>query len=139
MDNKIANNTQITGAEIARMAGVTRAAVSNWKARGLGFPAPVAYGPHGALYDRDEAAAWVAQRPRPETTSNYVKPAKPMTDELYATLAMARDNVDTVARIVGNLPLTTMGAHADRVRIIHRDLSRIGAELNLLVPRSDEA
>lgn len=52
--------TYMTGADIARMAGVTRAAVSNWKRRDLDFPAPIGAGVH--LYRREAVVEYLTAR-----------------------------------------------------------------------------
>lgn len=50
-------------AEVARLAGVTPAAVANWRSRGTaGFPAPAHETKAGPLYRRSEIAAWLSQR-----------------------------------------------------------------------------
>ncbi|MFJ9897365.1 N-6 DNA methylase [Streptomyces sp. NPDC091280] len=49
----------VTGSEIARLAGVTRAAVSNWRRRHDDFPAPAAGGVNSPLFDLAEVQAWL--------------------------------------------------------------------------------
>ncbi len=50
---------QITSAAIARLAGVGRAAVSNWRRRYADFPEPVAGSPASPLFSRVEVEAWL--------------------------------------------------------------------------------
>lgn len=50
---------EITAAAIARLAGVGRAAVSNWRKRYPSFPAPVGGSPNSPTFDRDEVEAWL--------------------------------------------------------------------------------
>ncbi|MGC5532547.1 N-6 DNA methylase [Streptomyces sp. SR-10] len=49
----------VTGAEIARLAGVTRAAVSNWRRRYDNFPAPVGGAANSPLFALVEVQAWL--------------------------------------------------------------------------------
>ncbi|MFF8725953.1 N-6 DNA methylase [Streptomyces sp. NPDC015171] len=48
-----------TAAEIARLAGVTRAAVSNWRRRRSDFPAPVGGTPASPLFSLAEVRQWL--------------------------------------------------------------------------------
>ncbi|MEU0270863.1 N-6 DNA methylase [Streptomyces sp. NPDC006307] len=49
----------VTGSEIARLAGVTRAAVSNWRRRYDDFPAPVSSGAGSPVFALAEVQAWL--------------------------------------------------------------------------------
>ncbi|MFC9247349.1 N-6 DNA methylase [Streptomyces sp. NPDC057136] len=49
----------VTGAEIARIAGVTRAAVSNWRRRYEDFPAPAGGGAHSPVFALADVQAWL--------------------------------------------------------------------------------
>ncbi len=49
----------VTGSEIARLAGVTRAAVSNWRRRYDDFPAPAGGAANSPLYSLAEVQAWL--------------------------------------------------------------------------------
>lgn len=51
--------TLLTTSEIARKAGVTRQAVTNWKSRHASFPKPVAQYGKTSVYDADEVAVWL--------------------------------------------------------------------------------
>jgi type I restriction enzyme M protein len=59
----IANMLTLT--EIARLAGVNRSAVANWRDRHADFPKPISAPASGPLYDRAEIKAWLATK-RPE-------------------------------------------------------------------------
>jgi SAM-dependent methyltransferase/predicted DNA-binding transcriptional regulator AlpA len=50
---------EITAAAIARLAGVGRAAVSNWRRRYREFPQPVGGSPGSPTFDRAEVEAWL--------------------------------------------------------------------------------
>jgi hypothetical protein len=49
----------MTAAAIARLAGVGRAAVSNWRKRHPDFPQPIGGSPASPLFDRDAVVAWL--------------------------------------------------------------------------------
>ncbi|MEU7400931.1 N-6 DNA methylase [Streptomyces sp. NPDC044948] len=53
---------QVTAAEISRIAGVTRATVSNWRRRHDDFPEPSGGTESSPLYDLEAARAWLAAR-----------------------------------------------------------------------------
>jgi len=53
---------QLTAAEISRLAGVTRATVSNWRRRHADFPRPSGGTESSPTYDRAEVEAWLAAR-----------------------------------------------------------------------------
>ena len=50
---------EMTAAAIARLAGVGRAAVSNWRRRYPGFPKPVGGSSTSPTFDRAEVEAWL--------------------------------------------------------------------------------
>ncbi|MFD7289517.1 class I SAM-dependent DNA methyltransferase [Streptomyces sp. NPDC059863] len=50
----------VTAAQLARLAGVTRAAVANWRRRHEDFPAPVGGTAAGPLFSLAETEAWLA-------------------------------------------------------------------------------
>ncbi|KNE82707.1 N-6 DNA methylase [Streptomyces fradiae] len=52
----------MTAAEISRIAGVTRATVSNWRRRHGDFPAPSGGTDSSPLYDLEEVRGWLASR-----------------------------------------------------------------------------
>ncbi|HCA84747.1 MAG TPA: SAM-dependent methyltransferase, partial [Streptomyces sp.] len=53
---------QVTAAEISRIAGVTRATVSNWRRRHDDFPDPSGGTESSPLYDLEAVRAWLASR-----------------------------------------------------------------------------
>lgn len=55
-------SAQVTAAEISRIAGVTRATVSNWRRRHDDFPAPSGGTDSSPLYDLESVRAWLASR-----------------------------------------------------------------------------
>ncbi|MGA4901968.1 N-6 DNA methylase [Streptomyces griseoincarnatus] len=63
----------VTGAEVARLAGVTRAAVSNWRRRYDDFPAPVSGGAGTPLFSLPEVRAWLAKQRKGQDLSDDVR------------------------------------------------------------------
>ncbi|WP_031102973.1 N-6 DNA methylase [Streptomyces sp. NRRL S-146] len=63
----------VTGSEIARLAGVTRAAVSNWRRRYGDFPAPVGGGVNSPLFDLVEVQAWLDRQHKGQQVSVEVQ------------------------------------------------------------------
>ncbi|MFD0903453.1 N-6 DNA methylase [Actinomadura sediminis] len=57
-------STLVSSSDIARRAGVQRAAVSNWRRRHADFPAPVVRSP-GELFKAEQVAIWLGQRAIP--------------------------------------------------------------------------
>jgi hypothetical protein len=66
-------NALVTGAEIARLAGVTRAAVSNWRRRYSDFPAPAGGGVNSPLFDLTEVQAWLDKQRKVQDVSIEVR------------------------------------------------------------------
>ncbi len=62
MSQPSAPSAQVTAAEISRIAGVTRATVSNWRRRHEDFPAPSGGTDSSPLYDLEKVRAWLASR-----------------------------------------------------------------------------
>ncbi|MBV6695887.1 N-6 DNA methylase [Kitasatospora aureofaciens] len=72
-DTRPAPDPLITGAEIARLAGVTRAAVSNWRRRYDDFPAPAGGGPTSPLFNLADVHAWLAKQRKGHDVSDEVR------------------------------------------------------------------
>ncbi|MGC2996930.1 N-6 DNA methylase [Streptomyces sp. G35A] len=66
-------NPLVTGSEIARIAGVTRAAVSNWRRRYEDFPAPVGGGATSPLFDLTEVRAWLDKQRKGQDVTDEVQ------------------------------------------------------------------
>ncbi|WP_093656788.1 N-6 DNA methylase [Streptomyces radiopugnans] len=100
----------MTAAEISRIAGVTRATVSNWRRRHDDFPAPSGGTDSSPLYDLEEVRAWLASRgqrtaatPSGElrTTLRLREPAGAGTsDLLLLVLAAARRPADDLTGLL---------------------------------------
>ncbi|MFD4934419.1 N-6 DNA methylase [Streptomyces virginiae] len=63
----------VTGAEIARLAGVTRAAVSNWRRRYDDFPAPAGGAANSRLFALVEVQAWLDKQRKGQEISPEVE------------------------------------------------------------------
>ena len=57
---------EITAAAIARLAGVGRSAVANWRRRYPDFPRPMGGSPTSPTFDRDEVEAWLKETGKAE-------------------------------------------------------------------------
>ncbi|MBO4208639.1 N-6 DNA methylase [Micromonospora echinofusca] len=87
----------VTAAEIARLAGVGRAAVSNWRKRYANFPAPVGGTPTSPEFELAQVEQWLhAQGKLPETTT---------ADRLWRRLAAASDSAAAALAAIGELLL----------------------------------
>ncbi|TPQ23990.1 N-6 DNA methylase [Streptomyces sporangiiformans] len=73
-------SAQVTAAEISRIAGVTRATVSNWRRRHDDFPDPSGGTESSPLYDLEAVRAWLASR-------GHASAASP-SEELRTTLRL---------------------------------------------------
>jgi predicted DNA-binding transcriptional regulator AlpA len=81
---------EITAAAIARLAGVGRAAVSNWRKRYPEFPKPVGGSPNSPTFDRIEVEEWLRATGKADQlatagqtdtgTQRIAKPERSLTD-----------------------------------------------------------
>ncbi|MFG2821539.1 N-6 DNA methylase [Kitasatospora sp. NPDC048365] len=62
----------VTAADIARLAGVTRAAVSNWRRRHTDFPAPAAGTATSPLFSLAEVQQWLDEQGKGQESSGEV-------------------------------------------------------------------
>ncbi|MGW1856627.1 N-6 DNA methylase [Streptomyces collinus] len=81
----------MTAAEISRIAGVTRATVSNWRRRHDDFPAPSAGTETSPLYDLPAVQAWLRAR-------GHTSAASP-TEELRTALRLLGPGSGVAARL----------------------------------------
>jgi SAM-dependent methyltransferase len=81
----------VTAAEISRIAGVTRATVSNWRRRHDDFPAPSAGTEASPLYDLSAVQAWLRGR-------GHSSAASP-TEELRTALRLLGPGSGAAARL----------------------------------------
>lgn len=75
MTDKVASSAGplVTGSEIARLAGVTRAAVSNWRRRYDDFPAPAGGAANSPLYALAEVQQWLDRQRKGQEVSPEVE------------------------------------------------------------------
>ncbi|MFE6698414.1 N-6 DNA methylase [Streptomyces sp. NPDC057718] len=92
-------SAQVTAAEISRIAGVTRATVSNWRRRHDDFPTPTGGNESSPLYDLPAVRDWLATRGHATATSAL--------EELRTTLRLHPRGGDAVAKL---LPLVLAAA-----------------------------
>lgn len=97
-------SAQVTAAEISRLAGVTRATVSNWRRRHADFPTPKAGSETSPLYDLADVQAWLAARGQTSAAS--------ASEELRAALRLrGRGAADRV------LPLVLAAAAGEKAEL----------------------
>ncbi|MFJ5531647.1 N-6 DNA methylase [Streptomyces sp. NPDC093261] len=100
----------MTAAEISRIAGVTRATVSNWRRRHDDFPAPSAGTETSPLYDLPAVQAWLRARGHTSTASpteelrtalRLIGPASGVASRLFPLVAAAsRRTPEELAELV---------------------------------------
>src|SRR5215467_14370392 len=87
----MASGTELTAADIARIAGVGRAAVSNWRRRHADFPQPVGGPATSPMFALDEVERWLAANGRLQAadveTARRPTPADPESGLLARALA----------------------------------------------------
>ncbi|MFA1540406.1 N-6 DNA methylase [Actinomadura monticuli] len=119
---------QLTAAEISRLAGVTRATVSNWRRRHPDFPQPSGGTEASPSYDRRQIEEWLDARGR--------LPARSAGDDLRAHLrGRAPLEAEAVALFTAHLAGLDAGKRAaiaalndDELTALHADaLSSAGA------------
>ncbi|MEV6804989.1 N-6 DNA methylase [Streptomyces sp. NPDC051132] len=92
-------SAQVTAAEISRIAGVTRATVSNWRRRHEDFPEPSGGTESSPLYDLEAVRAWLASR-------GHASAASP-SEELRTVLRLHAQNGGGTSE---GLPLIVLAA-----------------------------
>jgi type I restriction enzyme M protein len=82
-------------AEVAELAGVTKAAVANWRSRGTsGFPAPAADTKSGPMYRRSEVVQWLSTRGAPALANDATERPLGIEAALWATADRLRGSID---------------------------------------------
>lgn len=138
-------------ADIAQLAGQSRATVGNWKKRYADFPAQRGETPRGPLYDAAEVAAWLASRGAVvELAAEPTRVAFDIADLLRGTGSSLRDQVPLVLAILAagaelrrhalerhDALLAALreilGLTVDEVAILHR-AGAVGAPVDQLRP-----
>ncbi|MFG2412252.1 hypothetical protein [Streptomyces goshikiensis] len=119
---------------IAELAGVTRAAVSNWINRDPTFPAVVAIqGTHARaprLYVRTEVKTWLAGRSsRPRSKPAYRTPPRPRRELLAERAGRVQRRIDGEKQRMTTL-YTELGQAAERLKRAQDELAAIADEID---------
>ncbi|MEU9331768.1 N-6 DNA methylase [Streptomyces sp. NPDC048290] len=116
----------VTGAEIARLAGVTRAAVSNWRRRYDDFPAPAAGAANSPLYALTEVQEWLDSQRKGQEVSPEV--------ELWQALraVYGEQMVSGLARIAAALADQKGPGLPDDIAARVQALARTGSSVDLV-------
>ncbi|MEU9000883.1 N-6 DNA methylase [Streptomyces sp. NPDC048551] len=140
---------QVTAAEISRIAGVTRATVSNWRRRHDDFPAPSAGTDTSPLYDLGSVQAWLHERghtraadPREElrTAVRFRTPGQGKTAGCIGlVLAAARRSPEETAALA-DLPDPDLAARAtEAVAKVRASIPGAGSTAFLFSPEDGAA
>jgi|NGEPerStandDraft_6_1074524.scaffolds.fasta_scaffold03602_3 hypothetical protein len=119
---------QISTADIAKLAGVSPAAVGNWKKRAADFPAPTGKTQRGPLYDRAEVLAWLESNAKaggggtderdvrglPEHLRGHLRPEDAVVTVLVL-LALRSEAHDAWTRLTSARPGTVSGTLVETV------------------------
>lgn len=121
-----AGGSLVTGSEIARLAGVTRAAVSNWRRRYDDFPAPAGGAANSPLYALAEVQQWLDKQRKGQEVSPEV--------ELWQALraAYGEHTVAGLADVAGMLAGEREGRLPDEVASRVEALTRAEAPVELV-------
>ena len=114
----------ISTADIARLAGQSRATVGNWKARNPDFPPERGRSPRGPLYDRAEVTQWLESTNRLDKRHEEVAAMWQVADQLRGSVTMQ----DALPLILVLLAVMSSSSPADWQKIRQappRDLDAI--------------
>ncbi|MDX2599618.1 N-6 DNA methylase [Streptomyces caniscabiei] len=116
----------VTGAEIARLAGVTRAAVSNWRRRYDDFPAPSGGAANSPLYALAEVQEWLDRQRKGQEVSPEV--------ELWQSMraVYGEQMVAGLAQVAAALAGQTGPGLPEDVATRARELARTGSPMGLV-------
>jgi len=116
------SSAQVTAADISRLAGVTRATVSNWRRRHQDFPAPSGGNDASPLYGLPAVLAWLDARGHSSATSSAeqlrsalrLAPGGSATRLLPFVLAAARHGGAEALTDLAALPAAELAARAKK-------------------------
>jgi len=129
----------ISMADIARLAGQSRATVGNWKSRNPeDFPAERGRGSRGPLYDRAEVTAWLEATNRLDRRSAEVTAVWHLADQLRGSMTTE----DTMPLLLLLLAVMSKAPGPEWQRVLDAqpsDLDKaLRASANALFPFADE-
>ncbi len=123
--------TQVTAAEISRLAGVTRATVSNWRRRHPDFPSPVGGTDTSPTYALESVREWLSGRGQlPEATPEA---------ELRIALRGALDGRALALRLLSLVPPLVNLPPKGLAQLAGLSDETFGAELAAALPDPDGA
>ncbi len=123
-------------ADIARLAGQSRATVGNWKSRYPGLPPGARPGPRGPLYDRAEVMDWLQRTGRLDQRPSELG----VIEELFADPDGSVDDLNDLPLILVVLALRKHGtaAQLQRFAYFYGDVGEEGDQLiHTVIPFAD--
>ena len=111
--------TQVTAAEISRLAGVTRATVSNWRRRHPDFPAPSGGTEASPAYDLNAVRAWLAARGQ--------LPAGTPAEDLRTALRASAGDTDHRSRLLSLVVAASRVADSEMEKAVGLPDDRLSA------------
>jgi SAM-dependent methyltransferase len=111
----------ITAADIARLAGVGRAAVSNWRKRYADFPAPVGGTATSPEFDLAEVEGWLRNQGKLSALAGE--------DRLWQRVLATGDNMATTLGAIGAFLLARQRGESPVLRDVDASLLQAVAEL----------
>jgi N-6 DNA Methylase len=96
----MSESASLTAADIARLAGVTRATVSNWRRRHADFPAPTRGTDASPAYDRAMVESWLAAR--------GALPKPPPQEQLWRVVTEAAVDDENLSKVVQDVAASLM-------------------------------
>ncbi|PWU56296.1 N-6 DNA methylase, partial [Micromonospora globispora] len=114
----------VTAAEIARLAGVGRAAVSNWRKRYADFPAPVGGTAASPEFDLSEVEQWLRDQGK--------LPELSRADHLWQHLAAAKESPATALASVGAYLLARQRGERPARKQVDKQLTGLLPEIDAL-------
>ncbi|MGR6320072.1 N-6 DNA methylase [Micromonospora soli] len=117
-------NPSVTAAEIARLAGVGRAAVSNWRKRYADFPAPVGGTAASPEFDLGQVEQWLRDQGK--------LPELSRADRLWRHLAAAMESPATALASVGAYLLARQRGERPARKQLDKQLAGLLPEIDAL-------
>jgi len=120
--------------EVAEIAGVSRQAVVNWRARFPDFPAPAAELASGPVWTRDEIEKWLKQREKNVMESTIVKETNKSKTGVHSVSVSNFDRVDIGSAIKAEIIQNegySVEVISDSSMFDHVDISKSGTTLRV--------